>query len=47
MCSVNAFPLGTYGIHIWDQKVYFLNIPSDADVYWDIKINAMLLTALC
>ena len=32
---------------IWDQKVYFWNIPSDADIYWYNKINPMLLTAFC
>ena len=32
---------------IWDQKVYFWNIPSGADIYSCNKINPMLPTALC
>ena len=32
---------------IWDQKVYFWNIPSDTDIYWCNKINPLLLIALC
>ena len=32
---------------IWEQRVYFWNIPSDADIYWYNKINPVLLIALC
>ena len=32
---------------IWDQKVYFWNILSGADIYWYNKINLLLLIALC
>ena len=33
--------------YIWDQKLYFWNFPSGADIYLYNKINPMLLTALC
>ena len=36
-----------FKVCIWDQKVYFWNIPSDADIYWCNKINPLLLIALC
>ena len=45
--STQVIKIEYLGKIIWDQKVYFWNIPSDADIYWYNKINPLLLIAVC